>query len=416
VHLSTLSAWLDWIGSVHNKEIDLGLDRIHKVASRLGVLKPSCKLVTVGGTNGKGSVVAGLEAIYLAAGYRTGAFTSPFLFVHNEEVRVNGNMADDTAFCDAFEKIEAVRGDVSLSPFEYHTLAALLIFQEANLDLMILEVGLGGRLDAVNIMDADVAIVTSIGIDHVEWLGHTREAIAVEKAGIFRAHKPAICGDDHPPASLAQAAAQVGAKFYQQGKDFHFAEANDNWSWRSAGYEYVQLPRNNLLTRNMSTVLMAVTQLQESLPVNEDAIRHGLQNAALTGRIQIVAGPVIQIFDVAHNPAAAQVLAERLHHMPCAGKTVAVFSMLGDKDIAGTVAAVADEIDEWYIAPLTCKRAASVGQLKEHTVSLGLKIYFDSVRDAYQAAMGDAKAGDRVVIFGSFYIVAAVVPSSQCTN
>ncbi len=228
--LSTLSEWLNYIGSVHKTEIDLGLDRIREVARKLDCLTPSCPVVMVGGTNGKGSVVAGLQAIYLAAGYRTGAFTSPYLFQHNEEVSVNGEFASDDDFCDAFQKIEDARGTISLSPFEYHTLAALLIFKTANPDVLILEVGLGGRLDAVNIVDADVSVVTSIGIDHVAWLGDTRELIAIEKAGIFRKGKPAICGDANPPHTLNEQAEKIGAYFYQQGRDFHFTETDSDWT------------------------------------------------------------------------------------------------------------------------------------------------------------------------------------------
>lgn len=411
MHLSTLSAWLDWIGSVHQKEIDLGLDRIRKVAERLGLLTPGCAVITVGGTNGKGSVVAGLEAIYLAAGYRVGAFTSPILFVHNEEVRVNGTMADDTSFIRAFEKIESARADVSLTPFEYHTLAALVIFAESDLDVMLLEVGLGGRLDAVNILDADATVVASIGIDHVDWLGYTREAIAIEKAGIFRQGKPAVCGDDAPPVTLIHAAQETGAVFYQRGKDFHLQEFADSWSWQTEKLEYEHLPRNTLLTENMASVLMVVTLLQDRLPVQEDALRRGLQTVTLPGRIQIVHGPVLEIFDVSHNPAAAAVLAERLRTMPCTGKTVAVFSMLDDKDIDGTVAIMRPVIDTWYIAPLTCKRAASLDKLKNIFATAGITSVHTSasIAAAYQLARERASTGDRIIIFGSFYTVGEIM-------
>jgi dihydrofolate synthase / folylpolyglutamate synthase len=411
VKLSTLSSWLEWIGSVHNTEIDLGLERIRLVAGKLALLQPECTVIIIGGTNGKGSVVAGLEAVYLAAGMRTGAFTSPYLFVHNEEVRVNGKTADDDAFCRAFEAIEEARDGITLTPFEYHTLAALMIFKEANLDVMILEVGLGGRLDAVNIIDADAAVVTSIGIDHVDWLGDTRAAIAIEKAGIFRDGKPAVCGDANPPPSLAHAARETGAVFYQQGVDFLFTEDADTWTFRAGTCEYHDLPRNALLTENMATVLMTVQTLQQQLPVSEDALRRGLQQVNLPGRIQIISGPVIEILDVSHNPAAAAVLAKRLHVMPCAGKTVAVFSMLGDKDIAGTIAAIHEEIDAWFIAPLTCKRAAAIDKIKSSLLKLHI---YDvqmcaSITEAYQEARLYAAPGDRIIIFGSFYTVAAVM-------
>jgi dihydrofolate synthase/folylpolyglutamate synthase len=405
--------WLEWIGSVHKTDIDLGLERISEVAARLNLLTPACRVITVGGTNGKGSVVAGLEAIYLAAGYRVGAFTSPYLFQHNEEVRLNGVMADDTSFCLAFEEIESARAHVSLTPFEWHTLAALLIFAEAKLDIMILEVGLGGRLDAVNIIDADVAVVASIGIDHTAWLGDTRELIAIEKAGIFRHGRPAVCGDVHPPTTLPDAADKIGARFYQQGKDFHYTEAADSWAWQAGNTAYDHLPRTSLLTQNMSTVLMAVTLMQPRLPVQEEAIRRALQTVTLPGRIQIVTGPVIEIFDVSHNPAAAEVLAHRLHTMRCAGKTVAVFSMLDDKDIAGTIAAMRGVIDEWYVAPLTCKRAATIEKLRRLCEGVTLCSFYESITAAYQAAHQHTEPGDRIVIFGSFYTVAAVLSSGE---
>jgi dihydrofolate synthase/folylpolyglutamate synthase len=411
VYLSTLNEWLDWIGSVHQTDIELGLDRIREVGTRLGLLNPTCCVITVGGTNGKGSVVAGLEAIYLAAGFRVGAFTSPILFVHNEEVRVNGVMADDIQFIEAFEKIESARSRVSLTAFEYHTLAAFIIFQQAELDIMILEVGLGGRLDAVNIMDADAAIVTSIGIDHVAWLGDTREVIATEKAGIFRQGKPAICGDIHPPATLEQAAQAVRANFYQQGLAFTFTESDIEWDWQSGDVAYTHLPRNTLLTQNMATVLMAVTLLQSTLPVHEDALRRGLQSAFVPGRIQVLDGPVMEVVDVSHNPAAAAVLMNWLKKRPCKGITLAVFSMLEDKDIPGTLAEIGSEIDAWYVAPLTGKRAAPLDKLKNafRQAAISTVEFSNSIDEAYYAAHKQAEPGDRVVIFGSFYTVAAIL-------
>lgn len=409
MHLSTLNTWLDWIGSVHNKDIDLGLERIREAAGRLQLLQPKCPVIIVGGTNGKGSVVAGLEAVYMAAGYHTGAFTSPVLLVHNEEVRVNGIMADDAAFCRAFEKIEAARNGVSLTPFEYHTLAALLIFAESNLDVMILEVGLGGRLDAVNLMDADAVVITSIGIDHVDWLGHTREAIAIEKAGIFRHGKPAICGDDAPPASLIKAAHDAGVDYYQRGVHFHFHEENDDWNWYTDNIRFEHLPKNVLLTENMASVLMTISTLQSRLPVDENAVRRGLQNIVLPGRIQKIQGPVLEIYDVSHNPSAAAMLARKLTETLCAGKMRAVFSMLEDKDIAGTAAEMRSVADEWHVAPLACKRAAPQSRLKEVLKDYPAVQFYQSVADAYGAAFAHSQPGDRLVIFGSFYTVAAVM-------
>jgi dihydrofolate synthase/folylpolyglutamate synthase len=416
VYLSTLYEWLNWIGSVHQTEIDLGLERIREVAARLGVLTPRCPVVTVGGTNGKGSIVAGLAAIYRAAGYHVGTFTSPYLLIHNEEVRVDGTMASDASFLCAFEKIEAARAELTLTPFEYHTLAAFLIFQETELDIIILEVGLGGRLDAVNMINPDVAVVASIGIDHVAWLGDTREKIAVEKAGIFRHDKPAICGDPSPPVTLAAEANKIGARFIQQGKDFHWQESEKTWSWQAGSVEYGQLPLNTLLTQNMASVLMAITSLQATLPVSEDAIRLGLKTVTLSGRIQVIAEkPITEILDVAHNPAAAVRLAEYLAQQPCSGKTRAVFSMLDDKDIEGTLAVMKAEVDAWYIASLEGKRAASLDKFKKIFPKASITSFQvnENIVKAYEAARAQATPGDRIIIFGSFYVVADIMRLKQ---
>lgn len=304
MQLSTLSEWLSWIDQVHAKEIDLGLERVKEVAEKLNVSSPACPVIIVGGTNGKGSTVAGLEAIYLAANYRTGAFTSPFLFKPNEQVRINGEVVTDQALCAAFAEVEEARGETLLTQFEYFTLATLVIFKEHSLDVMILEVGLGGRLDSVNIIDASIAVVASIGIDHVSWLGATREQIGREKAGIFRPEYPVVCGDFDPPASILEAAADLGAPLYCQGREFDFNETISDWSWQSETAQYNALPLNILAVQNMSSVLMVITLLQSKLPVTEDAIKKGLSSVKLPGRIQILNGATTTIFDVSHNPAA----------------------------------------------------------------------------------------------------------------
>lgn len=410
MHLSTVSEWLSWIASLHLSEIELGLDRVKAVAERLALLTPVCPVVIVGGTNGKGSTVAGLESIYRAAGYKTGAFTSPIFSKHNEQVRINGQLADDQAFIHAFEKIAAALGQVSLTPFEFHTLAALLILKEQDLDVWILEVGLGGRLDAVNILDADVAVVTSIGIDHVEWLGETREKIAREKAGIFRHNKPAVCGDFSPPASLIECAKQVGAPLYRQGQDFQFVEGAKDWSWSYQTERYANLPFNALAVQNMAVVLMVVTLLQPQLPVTPSAIEKGLAQVTLTGRIQIIPGAVTEIHDVSHNPDAVTFLAKRLKDMPCKGKTYAVFSMLADKDIQESIKAISDYVYEWYVAPLATKRATSAEKLKQAFQQTGIKRinFFQSIAEAYRVAAQAAQAGDRILVLGSFHTVAEV--------
>jgi len=411
MYFSTLSEWLAWIHSVHTTEWELGLDRVKQVADRLSVLSPSCPVIIVGGTNGKGSTVAALESIYRAAHYRTGVFTSPILFKHNEQVRIDGQEARDEEFCQAFEKIETARGKITLTPFEFCTLAALLIFKHYPLDVWIVEVGLGGRLDAVNILDADVAIVTSISIDHVDWLGPTRETIGFEKAGIFRPRKPAVCGDEKPPQSLLDHAATLKTSLFCQGQDFTYQEHKEEWSWVSPHVQYQHLPLNTLLTQNMSTALMAITLLQSRLPVSNEAIEKGLINAKLTGRIQIIPGSVIEIYDVAHNPAAVALLAKRLKEMPSEGKTLAVFSMLADKDIGESIRVIAPEIDHWYIAPLNGKRAAPAETLSQAFHSAGIPdvTLFTSVKEAYYYVKKEARRGDRIVVFGSFHTVAEAI-------
>lgn len=409
--LSTISQWLAHIGKVHPAQIELGLDRVKKVAGELDLLAPKSPVIIVGGTNGKGSTVAGLEAIYRAAHYRVGVFTSPILFKHNEQVRINGEFASDEAFCQAFALIEKARGDVLLTPFEFHTLAALIIFKSYPLDLLILEVGLGGRLDAVNILDADLAIVTSISIDHTEYLGHTREAIAYEKAGIFRSQRPVVCGDDDPPLTMVNHAEKISASLYYQGKDFHYQEHETFWSWQSANHHYDHLPYNVLATQNMATVIMAITLLQNRLPVSEKDLSTGLSKAQATGRIQIVPGEITHIYDVSHNVASVALLAKRLQKMPQDGKNYAVFSMLSDKDISESIKQIASFIDDWFIAPLNEKRAASEERLMTafQEAKINNTHYAASIELAYETALKTAKKGDRIIIFGSFHTVAAII-------
>jgi len=409
---STLSEWLALIQSLPITEVTLGLDRVKTVAERLGVLKPRCKVIIVGGTNGKGSTVATLEAIYQAAAYQVGTFTTPFLLKYNEQVKLNGQMVADAAFCEAFAKIEKARGDILLTPFEFSTLAALIIFQKTPLDILILEVGLGGRLDAVNIIDADVSIITSIGIDHTYWLGTTREAIAIEKAGILRQNKPAVCGDEEPPLTLVAAAQEKGAIFFCQGKDFNYEEETETWSWFStypaSPIRYGDLPKNALLLQNLSTALMAMHLLSDVLPVSESALRKGLSSVTLAGRLQVLPGKVTEIHDVAHNPAAVTLLKSALKKRHDVGKRLAVFSMLADKDILACINIMADVIDEWFIAPLQTKRAANQESLKTHfkKAHVTQAHFYTSIPQAYAAAYAQAQAGDCIIVFGSFHTLA----------
>lgn len=407
--LSTLSDWLNQIQLSHEVEIALGLERVQEVAKRLSVLTPPCPVIVVGGTNGKGSTVAGLEAIYRAAGYRVGAFTTPMLFRYNEQVRLNGQSPQDETFCEAFAQIEAVRGDIPLTPFEYGTLAALLIFKAANLEVWILEVGLGGRLDAVNILATDLAIVTNVSLDHMEWLGDTRDAIAFEKAGIYRPHQPAIYGEADIPITLKRHAQAIKAHLYCQAHDYHYEITAKHWHWYSAQASYTSLPPTPLLIQNMANVLMAITLLQSRLPVPESAVHQGFTTLQLPGRIQVLTKPLLHILDVAHNPAAISRLNDYLMTHLCAGKTLAVFSMLADKDMLTSIKNIQDSINKWYIAPLTTKRTISATHLQQTFTTLGLPYeYYPAIQTAYQAALDAAHPQDRIVIFGSFHTVAEV--------
>lgn len=414
MNLSTLSDWLSFIGSVHSKEIDLGLDRVKQVADRLGVLMIGVPVIIVGGTNGKGSTVAGLETIYRAANYKTGVFTSPFLFVYNEQVRINGKNATDEVLCDAFAKVESARGEISLSAFEFSTLAALIIFKNSKLDVYILEVGLGGRLDAVNILDADVAVITSIGIDHTEWLGNTREEIGREKAGIFRQGKFVVCGDENPPQSIIETAENLFCMYYQREKDFRAVENNSDWNFINQNFIYNNLPKNSLAIQNMASVIQVISLLQPKLPVTSESIVSGLKNVNLPGRIQIVKGDVTEIYDVSHNPHAIAFLVKKLNEINIKNedaKIHAVFSMLEDKDIGESIKIIANKIDDWFVASLNIKRAASIELLKKSFDEAGIKkvIYTEDIKNAYQHAKEVSKSGDTILVFGSFHTVAKIL-------
>jgi dihydrofolate synthase/folylpolyglutamate synthase len=407
-----LEDWLEWIKNNHSVQIDLSLERVLTVARRLDLDFSACPVVTVGGTNGKGSCVAGLESIYLASGYRVGTFTSPFLFRYNEQVKVQGISVSDDRLCEAFDEIAKKTDDVTLTPFEWTTLAAFFIFKSSELDVWILEVGLGGRYDAVNILNADVAIIASISMDHMEWLGNTREAIAYEKAGIFRKNKPAICGDLNPPASLLNEKVE---KLYSQNKDFGFENQLQCWKWWSEKKVFENLPLSSLALQNMSCVLMAVELLQKKLPVSLSAIKKGVKNVSLPGRIQIVPGEVTTIYDVSHNPASAGMLADFLRKHFCKGKTRAVFSMLKDKDILSTLNVIKDCFDSWNIAPLCVERGAEENLLMQnfHKAEINNIKMHSSIKEAFNFAKCIAEKEDRIVVFGSFHTVASVYESQK---
>ena len=407
---NTLDFWLEKIRKQHRLSIDLGLDRVKQIGKKLNLLKPKCPMIIVGGTNGKGSTAAGLEAIYLAAGYKVGAFTSPYLYKFNEIVRIQGINAADEDFIQAFEKIDEVRGDITLTQFEFNTLAALDIFQKANLDVVILEVGLGGRLDAVNIIDADISVITSIAIDHADRLGNTREEIAIEKAGIMRSGRPAVCGDLNPPVTLLDYVNEHQVPLFCQDEQFGFKQKDASWDWWCEGKREEDLPFPKLALQNMSTVMMTVELLQEKLPVKREAIDQAFRTVDLPGRIQVIPGEITQILDVSHNPASAEFLANYLHMNICSGKVRAVFSMLADKDIISTLVVMRDHIDEWYIAPLLVDRGSSLSVLEYcfRTARIKSVNSYDSLKQAYDDALKASQPGDCVVVFGSFHTVAAV--------
>jgi len=407
---SPLATWLYYLEHLHSQAIELGLDRVRAVAEKLDLLTPAPRVFTVAGTNGKGTTCATLESVLMAAGYRVGVYSSPHLVRYTERVRIQGEELPESAHCESFAVLEAGRGDISLTYFEYGTLSALHLFKQAKLDVVILEVGLGGRLDATNIVDASVSVVTSIALDHTDWLGSDRESIGREKAGIFRAGKPAVVGEPDMPQSIADVAQEKQSDLYRRDVNWHFSADAGYWRWAAlaAGKEVNildSLPLPNVPLANAATALAALHY--SGLNVPEAALRSGLQRAALPGRFQTVSESPRLILDVAHNPHAAAYLAGRLAEQPRnGGKVRAVVGMLKDKDIAGTLACLSPQVDEWYCAPLEGPRGASVAEL---TVHLPQARPFDDVESAWRQAMQEAAPQDIVIVCGSFHTVAHVM-------
>lgn len=401
---SPLAAWLSYLESLHSKAIDMGLERVSQVAARLDVLKPAPFVFTVAGTNGKGTTCRTLESMLMAAGYKVGVYSSPHLVRYTERVRVQNAELAESAHTASFAEIEAARGDISLTYFEYGTLSALWLFRQAQLDVVILEVGLGGRLDATNIVDPDVAVVTSIALDHTDWLGPDRESIGREKAGIFRAGKPAIVGEPEMPHTIADVAQEKGALLQRRDVDWRYSVTQSGWRFEDVKGALENLPLPQVPQPNAATALAALRA--SGLAVNEQAIRDGIQQAILAGRFQIVSESPRLILDVAHNPHAAAYLAGRLKSLPKTGRVLAVIGMLHDKDIGGTLACMETVVDSWYCAPLEGPRGATAEQLMEH---LGQGQTFASVEQAWREAMADARPEDTVLVCGSFHTVAHVM-------
>jgi len=413
---ATLAAWLTYLETLHPKSIALGLERVKDVHARMEAAL-SCPVLIVTGTNGKGSTCAMLESILRSAGYRTGLYSSPHLLHYNERVRIGGEPEDDVAIVAAFNAVEDARGDTPLTYFEYGTLAALYAFARAKLDVAVLEVGLGGRLDAVNIVDADVAVVTTIALDHMDYLGPTREHIGFEKAGIFRPGRPGVCAEPDPPATLTAHARAIGAALVQIGRDFGYVAADRQWRYWGPGGERFGLPvpalRGTYQLANASTALAALGLLQDRLHVPASAIRDGLCNVTLPGRFQVLPGRPAIVLDVAHNPHAARALAATLSTMGYFQETIAVFGMLADKDIGSVIAATAPGIDRWFVASVPGPRGATASALRATLVSAGIEhatIHtFDDVETAFATARKAAGDADRIVVFGSFLTVAAAL-------
>jgi dihydrofolate synthase/folylpolyglutamate synthase len=410
----TLPQWLEHIERLHPQAIALGLDRVHAVRRTLG-LEPAFPIVTVGGTNGKGSVCAMLESVLHCAGYRVGCYTSPHLLRYNERVRIARAEAPDSELARAFAAVEAARGKTLLTYFEFGTLAAVWLFAERRVEIGVLEVGLGGRLDAVNAFDADCAVVSTVDIDHVDFLGGDREAIGREKAGIFRGGRPAVCADQSPPASLTGHALDIGARLLLIGRDFGATPQGKQWQyWGPAGKRgalpYPALRGSGQLA-NAAAAITALECLREHAPVAVNDVRAGLLQADNPGRFQVLPGRPAVILDVAHNPQAARALAASLAAMGEGGRTLAVFAMLKDKDISGVIAAVKSHVAHWYFSGLSGARGASVAQLAQafEAASVTAATACDDVAAAYMQACDIAAENDRIVVFGSFFTVAAVM-------
>ena len=419
---NSLNEWLAYIEALHPKPIAMGLDRVKTVADKLQ-LKSNFPIITVAGTNGKGSSCEMLSQIYSEAGYRVGCYTSPHLINYNERVRVNHQEISDEELCAAFEAVEAARGEVALTYFEMGTLAAMWHFCRAHLDIVILEVGLGGRLDAVNIFEPACAIVTTVDLDHMEYLGETREKIGFEKAGIFRENKLAICGDENPPVSLVNYAAQIGTHLQLINRDFQVKKTTQGWQFLTEKMR-MQLPSLGLTgdfqLNNAACVLCAVLHLNPTLPVLQANIYKALEEVKLTGRFQQIHSQPTVIVDVAHNPHAARSLVKNLQSVPCTGRTLAVFAMLADKDIEGVIYMVAPHISQWYLADIHTVRGARARDLQKILIKqvnkASVQLYAE-VGTAFAAAYKDADKNDRIIVFGSFYTVAdAIKLTSACRD
>ena len=410
-----LTDWLGYIESIHPSTIDLTLERIKIVIERLN-LDISFPILTVGGTNGKGSTCSILESIYREAGYKVACYTSPHFLNFNERIKIQALAVSDEVICEAFSRIESAREGVTLTYFEYGTIAAMIIFSEAHVDVAILEVGLGGRLDAVNVFDADCAIVTTVDLDHMDYLGHTREAIGFEKAGIYRTEKTSICGDFDPPQSLIKHAELIHADLKIIGKDFGYEAHHDSFDFLIDSTFVMNLPlpklQGDFQLANATNALMAVKAMEDKLPLTEISIQKGITLTLLPGRFQEVKKMPSLILDVAHNPQAARSLSHNLKTHVVPGKTIAVFSILKDKDIFGVINELNLDIDDWFIAEIQNERAASIENISNTIQKINPSAHieaFKNIQEAYQFASKEVTRNDRIIVFGSFFTVADIM-------
>jgi len=401
---SSLEEWLVYLEQLHGQAIELGLDRIRHVATELNLLKPAPFVFTVGGTNGKGTTCRTLEVLLMAAGYRVGVYSSPHFIRYAERVRINGQELSDQQHISSFDSLNQGRGETSLTFFEFSTLSALQLFKQSDLDVVILEVGLGGRLDATNIVDADVAVLTSIALDHTDWLGPDRESIGREKAGIFRQGKPAVVGEPDMPVTVSKVAQDKGAILLARGKEWSYSASLQSWQFQDIQGKLTELPLPQIPLANAATALAALRV--SGLTLSEAVLRESIATATLPGRFQIVRHSPLVVLDVAHNPHAARYLVEKIEQLAPKGKVYAVLGMLHDKDIDGTITILSEAVDQWYCASLDGPRAATAQRLQQSLPEAG---GYESVEQAWQAALAQANAEDVVLVCGSFHTVAAVM-------
>lgn len=406
---AALDTWLDYLLSIHPSEIDMGLKRVSRVARRLDVLtlgsaQVNTKVVTVAGTNGKGTTCAMLESILRLSGLSVGVYSSPHMLKYNERVRINGVDVSDAEFVAAFEQIEAARADISLTFFEYATLAGLLLFKAAQLDVVILEVGLGGRLDATNMIDADISVVTAVDLDHQSYLGDTRELVGREKAGIFRAGKPAIVGEPNLPHTVNDVANELGARLYRVGQEFDYQASANSWQFSGQVLQLTDLVLPTLPLPNAATVLAIIERGWPDIPAA--IINQGLASARLTGRLERVSEQPLILLDVAHNPHAARFLVAQLKPLVTGKRVFSLCGMLKDKDIAGVLQVIDPIVDVWHLVSLHGERGASASQLKQHLATETKAHEHGDIASAWSALKAQITPDDVVIVFGSFYTVA----------